>query len=388
MKIGGMMGDEIIRPRLAALLEHFSEIGDGRDRWRGAYPLKEVLLLVTCATICACDDFEDIAEWGESHLEFLREFSEFYYGIPCARWLRDLLNRVDPVLFAKCLEDWIATLWPGKPDVIAIDGKTARRTHDRGKGRKALHTLSAYATNARLVLTQTSVPEKANEITAIPEVLDQLAEAGQLKGSLVTIDAMGCQHEIADKIVDLGADYILTVKGNQPTLEADIISYFDTAPADECVSQRTVEKSHGRIETRTYIASQTVDWLTSPGKDAARPKFASVKTIIRVVSEVESKGNVSVENRHYISSATRPIEKLAEAVRGHWTVENQVHWVLDVEFKDDLARYRVPHGAKNMAAIRRFALNLVRNHPDKKSIKIKRKRAGWNTDFLLEILQL
>ena len=381
------LDDDDSRPRLAALLSHFAQIGDERDQWRVAYPLHEVLLLITCATLCSCDDFEDIVEWGETHLDFLREFSEYHYGIPCARWLRDLLNRVDPALFTKCLDDWIASFWPGKPDNIAIDGKTARRTHDRGKARKALHTLSAYATNARLVLTQTSVPEKTNEITAIPDLLDQLAEAGQLKGSLVTIDAMGCQHEIANKIVGLGADYILTVKGNQPTLEADIVSYFDTAPASESTTITTVEKAHGRLETRTYIASSAVDWLTSPGKDTEKPEFSTVKTIIRVISEVESKGKVTRENRHYISSATLPIDRLAEALRGHWNVENQVHWVLDVEFKDDLVRYRVPHGAKNMAAVRRFALTLIRRHPAKGSIKIKRKRAGWNPAFLRELLQ-
>jgi hypothetical protein len=201
------LDNETVRPRLAALLTHFAKVGDERDRWRVAYPLDEVLLLITCATICTCDDFEDIVEWGETHLAFLREFSEYHFGIPCTRWLRDILNRVDPVVFARCLDEWIAAFWPNKPDNIAIDGKTARRTHDRGKGRKALHTLSAYATNARLVLAQTSVPEKANEITAIPELLDQLAEAGQLKGALVTIDAMGCQYEIADTIVGHGADY-------------------------------------------------------------------------------------------------------------------------------------------------------------------------------------
>jgi predicted transposase YbfD/YdcC len=379
--------DEIVRPRLAALLTHFAQVGDERDQWRVAYPLNEVLLLITCATICTCDDFEDIVEWGETHLDFLRTFSEYHFGIPYARWLRDLLNRVDPIFFTRCLDGWIASIWPGKPDSIAIDGKTARRTHDRGKGRKALHTLSAYATNARLVLTQTSVPEKTNEITAIPDLLDQLAEAGQLKGSLVTIDAMGCQHEIANKIVGYGADYILTVKGNQPTLEADIVSYFDTAPATECVTASTVEKGHGRLETRTYTASQNVDWLTSPGKDAAKPKFSTVKTIIKVTSMVESKGNVTKENRHYISSATYPIERFTGATRGHWAVESHVHWVLDVEFKDDLARYRVPHGAKNMAAVRRFALNLIRRHPSKGSIKVKRKRAGWNPTFLRELLQ-
>jgi len=203
--------DEGPRARLALLLKHFSEIEDDREPWRVLYPLEEVLLLVTCATIASCDDFDDIAEWGKHHLDFLRRFSEFHYGIPCARWLRNLMNRIDPALFAPCFQSWIAALWPGRHDFIAIDGKTARRTHDHRKGLKALHTLSAYATTAKLTLAQLSVPEKTNEITAIPELLDQLAEHGQLEGALVTIDAMGCQVEIADKIVAHKADYLLAL---------------------------------------------------------------------------------------------------------------------------------------------------------------------------------
>ena len=193
--------DEVPRDRLALLLEHFSHLSDEREAWRVMYPLAEVLLLLTCATICSCGDFDEIAAWGNSHLSFLRRFSEFHFGIPSERWLRDLVNRIDPILFGRCFESWIAALWPDRHDLIAIDGKTSRRTHDKRKGLKALHTLSAYATNARLTLAQLSVPEKTNEITAIPELLDQLAEAGQLAGALVTIDAMGCQVEIADKIV-------------------------------------------------------------------------------------------------------------------------------------------------------------------------------------------
>ena len=205
------------------------------------YPLAEVLLLLTCATICSCDDFDEIAAWGESHLDFLRRFAEFHFGIPGERWLRDLVNRIDPILFGRCFESWIAALWPGRHDLIAIDGKTSRRTHDKRKGLKALHTLSAYATNARLTLAQLSVPEKTNEITAIPELLDQLADTRQLKGALVTIDAMGCQVEIANKIVAHGADYLLALKGNQPTLEADVEIYFDNAPED-----RTRHQNDGR----------------------------------------------------------------------------------------------------------------------------------------------
>jgi hypothetical protein len=205
-------GADLPRDRLRLLLKEFAALDDAREPWRVLYPLHEVLLLVTCATIASCDDFDDIVAWGKYHLAILRRFSPFHHGIPGERWLRALVNRVDPLLFGRCFESWIAALWPNRHDLVAIDGKTARRTHDRRSGLKALHTLSAYATNARLTLAQLSVPEKTNEITAIPDLLDLLAEAGQLKGALVTIDAMGCQVEIADRIVAHKADYVLTLK--------------------------------------------------------------------------------------------------------------------------------------------------------------------------------
>jgi predicted transposase YbfD/YdcC len=351
------------------------------------YRLDEVLLLVTCATISSCDDFDEIAAWGQHHLGFLRRFSEFHFGVPCERWLRALVNRVDPILFGRCFESWIAALWPDRHDLIAIDGKTARRTHDRRKGLKPLHTLSAYATNARLTLAQLSVPEKTNEITAIPDLLDQLAEAKQLEGALVTIDAMGCQVDIADKIVSHKADYLLALKGNQPTLEADAESYFDTAPATELVSKSSVEKGHGRIETRVYTASSAVDWIASDRSYPGEPRFAGVKSIVKVHARVEHSDRCSFETRYFISSASNNIERLAAGVRGHWGVES-MHWLLDVAFKDDLSRYRTGHGAKNMAVVRRFALGLVRANKSKGSVKTRRKAAGWSPDFLLEILQL
>ncbi len=191
--------EDIPRARVALLLKHFSVIKDDREPWRVVYPLREVLLLVVCGTIADCDDFDDIVAWGEDHIDFLRRFCEFHHGIPCERWVRTLFNRVDPVLFSRCFKSWVAALWPDRHEFIAIDGKTSRRTHDERKGLKALHTLSAYATNARLTLAQLGVPEKTNEITAIPEILDELAEHKQLKGAMVTIDAMGCQVAIADK---------------------------------------------------------------------------------------------------------------------------------------------------------------------------------------------
>ena len=380
-------GEAAPKARLALLLEHFSALSDNREPDRIMYRLDEVLLLVTCATISSCDDFDEIAAWGQHHLGFLRRFSEFHFGVPCERWLRTLVNRVDPILFGRCFESWIGALWPDRHDLIAIDGKTARRTHDRRKGLKALHTLSAYATNARLTLAQLSVPEKTNEITAIPDLLDQLAEARQLEGALVTIDAMGCQVEIADKIVSHKADYLLALKGNQPTLEADVESYFDDAPASELVSKSSVEKGHGRIETRIYTASSAVDWIASDRNYPGAPRFAGIKTIVKVHARVEYADRCSFDTRYFISSAPRDIERLAAAARGHWGVES-MHWLLDVAFKDDLSRYRTGHGAKNMAVVRRFALGLVRANKSKGSVKTRRKAAGWSPDFLLEILQL
>jgi predicted transposase YbfD/YdcC len=378
--------EEIPRDRLALLLDRFSRLSDEREPWRVMYPLAEVLLLLTCATICSCDDFDEIAAWGESHLPFLRRFSEFHFGIPSERWLRDLVNRIDPILFGRCFESWIAALWPGRHNLIAIDGKTSRRTGDKRKGLKALHTLSAYASNARLTLAQLSVPEKTNEITAIPELLDHLAEANQLKDALVTIDAMGCQVEIADKIVAHGADYLLALKGNQPTMEGDVETYYDDAPDFELVAKTTVEKGHGRIETRTYTASANVFWITSDRSYPGQPRFTNIKTILKVHDRVEYPDRCSFETRYYISSAPLDIERLSAGARGHWGVES-MHWLLDVVFKDDLSRYRKGNGAKNMAVVRRFSLNLIRANKAKGSIKTKRKAAGWDPSFLLEILQ-
>jgi predicted transposase YbfD/YdcC len=382
-----ILDEEVPRARLGLLLKHFSELDDAREPWRVVYPLHEVLLLLTCATIASCDDFDDIIAWGRHHLAFLRKFSEFHHGIPCARWLRALVNRVDPVLFGRCFENWVAALWPDRHAFIAIDGKTSRRTHDRRKGLKALHTLSAYATNARLVLAQLSVPEKTNEITAIPVILDHLAAAGQLKGAFVTLDAMGCQVEVAGNIVGHGADYLLPLKGNQPTLEAEVADYFRTAPAAETVTKTTVEKGHGRIETRTYTASSVVAWIDSDRSYPGQPRFPNIKTIVKLYARTEYHDRCSFDTHHYICSAPLDIERIANGARGHWGVES-MHWLLDVEFKDDLSRYRTGNGAKNMAVVRRFALGLVRAEKSKGSVKTRRKSASWNTDFLLRILQL
>jgi len=382
-----LVDEALPRTRLALLVEHFSRLDDEREPWRVMYPLSEVLLLLTCATIASCDDFDEIAAWGKHHLEVLRRFAPFHFGIPCERWLRTLVNRVDPVMFGRCFEGWIKALWPGRHDLIAIDGKTSRRTHDKGKGLKALHTLSAYATNARLTLAQLSVPEKTNEITAIPELLDHLAETRQLDGALVTIDAMGCQVEIADKIVAHKADFLLALKGNQLTLETEVEDYFRTAPDGEIVRKTTVEKGHGRIETRIFTASKAVDWIKSDKSYPGQPRFNHIKTILKVVNQTEFKDHCTQDDRLYISSTTLDIDRLAQGARGHWGVES-MHWLLDVTFGDDRSRYRTGSGAKNMAVVRRFALGLIRANKHKGSVKTRRKSAGWDPNFLLTILQI
>jgi predicted transposase YbfD/YdcC len=236
-------------------------------------------------------------------------------------------------------------------------------------------------------VAQLSVPDKTNEITAIPDLLDHLAGTGQLKGALVTIDAMGCQVAIADKIVAHEADFLLALKGNQLTLETEVDAYFRTAPDAELVRKTTIEKGHGRIETRIYTASTVVDWIKSAKSYPGQPKFNHIKTLVKVVNRTELKDRCTLDERLYISSAPLDIERIAHGVRGHWGVES-MHWLLDVAFKDDLSRYRSGHGAKNMAVVRRFALGLVRADKAKGSVKTKRKSASWSMDALTRILQL
>jgi len=372
------------RPRLAALLDRFAKVEDTRQAWKVMYPLREVLFLVVCGTIASGDDYDDIVDWGEVHLSFLRGFAEFHFGIPCVDWLRCIMNRIDPGLFRDCFVAWVAECWPDKLDLVAIDGKTSRRTHNRRTGDKALHLVSAFATNSRLVLGQEAVFEKSNEITAIPTLIERL----DLYGALVSIDAMGCQVAIAQSTLDAGADYLLAVKDNQPTLHAEIESYFATAPAAEVEKAETIGKDHGRFEFRNYSVSHQVDWYAAERSYPGAPRFPQLTTIAMVESRIERGGTIQTERRSYISSRTLSAAAFAAAARGHWAIENTLHWVLDVTFREDLSRLRTGHGANNMAVVRHFALNLVRQVADKRSIKRRRKRAAWDPQYLLEILGL
>jgi predicted transposase YbfD/YdcC len=370
------------KPRLRLLLNHFAKIKDTRQAWKVAYPLREVLLLVVCGTIANCDDYEDIVDWGKAHLSFLRGFAEFHYGIPCADWLRTVMNRIDPDLFQACFSSWVAECWPDKLDLVAIDGKTSRRSHNRKTGQKPLHLVSAFATNSRLVLGQEAVDEKSNEITAIPALVERL----DLADALVSIDAMGCNPNIAQSILDAKADYLLAVKDNQPTLHADIKSYFQTAPSLEVEQVETVGKDHGRIEVRTHTVSHVVDWYSAQRSYPGAPRFPRLTTIAMVESRIERGDKIETEQRSYISSRALSAAAFADGARGHWGIENNLHWMLDVTFNEDQSRLRVGHGANNMAVIRHFALNLVRQIADKRSIKRRRKCAAWDPKYLLEIL--
>ena len=370
----------------ARLLEHFSLIEDPREPWRVAHPLPEVLLLVVCGTIADCDDYDTIAAWGEQRLEFLRRFLPYYHGVPGARWLTLLMNRIDPELFSACFTAWVREVWPDRPELIAIDGKTSRRSHNRSVGKAPLHLVSAFATTGRLVLGQEAVDEKSNETTAIPVLLERLAQGGALKGAVVTIDAIACNATIATAITDAGADYLLAVKANQPTLRAEIEAFFADAPPASLDLFRDVDKGHGRIEQRDVTVARDVDWLSGDKHFPGELRLPGVASIVKVAARTELKDRGRFDTRYYIASAALAAKDAAHAVRGHWGIENRLHWVLDVVFNDDMARLRTGHGATNMAIVRHFAINLLRAAKDTKSIKLRRKLAGWADDYLASIL--
>lgn len=242
--------ESLPKSRLKVLLDHFGEIEDPREPWRVAHPLPEVLLLAVCGTICDCDDYDAIAAWGEAHLPFLRRYLPYHHGVPGGRWLTLLMNRIDPTLFSAAFTAWVRQTWPGRADLIAIDGKTSRRSHDRQKGQAPLHLVSAFATTARLVLGQEAVADKQSETGAIPLLIERLAEKDGLKGALVTIDAVATNPTIAGAIRSAGADYLLAVKANQPSLRAEMEAVFAQADGTVLDTHTDLDKGHGRIEER------------------------------------------------------------------------------------------------------------------------------------------
>jgi predicted transposase YbfD/YdcC len=389
------------KSRLRSLLDHFSTIDDPREAWRVAHPLPEVLLLVVCGTMADCDDYEAIAAWGATHLGFLRRYLPYHHGVPGGRWLTLLMNRINPALFSAAFTAWVRATWPDRPGLIAIDGKTSRRSHDRAAEQGPLHLVSAFATTSRLVLGQEAVDSKANELSAIPTLIDRLAENGGLKGALVTIDAIATNAKIAQKIKDAGGEYLLAVKANQPSLRAETQSAFSVATVLDANVDH--DKGHGRIERRSVSVINEVDWLDGDRRFPGELRLPHAATLIRVQSCAELSDKSRFETRYYISSANLSAPQAAEAVRGHWGIENQLHWVLDVVFAEDQARLRKGHGARNMAVVRHFAINLIRSAPEperpppmkpqrkatkprRTSIKLRRKIASWRDDYLATAL--
>ncbi len=367
-----------------SMLDHFSALKDPRQSWRVVYPLPEILLLVLCATLSGMEDFVEIRLWGDLRLEFLRRFLPYERGLPAHDTLNDVINALSPELFKECFTRWVAHLCEEAPDVIAIDGKTSRRSHDRAKGRAPLHLISAWAARQRLVLGQEATEAKSNEITAIPLLLERL----ELAGALVTIDAMGTQTAIAETIRAKGADYLLALKGNRPTTHADVERFFADPPAEMIADTlETIDNDHGRLELRRHTVCHDVGWLFSDRRYPDEPRFPGLAMIGMIETIVERDGRTQRDRRYYLCSTTLDAQTFARAVRAHWGIENGLHWVLDVVFHDDLARLRSGSGPQNMAIVRHIAINLLRKPTDKHSLKVRRKRANLDPDYLETLIR-
>jgi predicted transposase YbfD/YdcC len=371
-----------------SLIDHFAALEDPRQSWKVLYPLPEILLLVLCGTLAGAEDFVEIRRWGHMHQEFLRRLLPYKAGVPSHDTLNDVVNAIDGALFAECFTAWVDGLREPSPsstapEIVAIDGKASRRTHDRSKDRGPLHMVSAWASSQRLVLGQQACQAKSNEITAIPLLLERLA----LTGALVTIDAMGCQTKIAQAILDRGGDYLLAVKDNQPGLHDEIRRYLDDPAATIHSRFETTDGDHGRIAVRRHKVSHDVGWLTTNRRHPGEPRFPGLRSIAVVEAEVERDGATSRERRYYLSSFPLDAKLFAHAVRCHWHVENRLHWVLDVVFHEDLSRLRSGAGPQNMATVRHMAMNLLRGPKDKHSLKVRRKSAAWDTAYLEQLLR-
>ena len=371
------------RPASTSLLDHFAALEDPRQTAKVLYPLPEILLLLLGATLAGADDFIEMELWGNEQLAFLRRLLPYRHGIPSHDTLGEVVAALDPALFKACFMSWVERLRETEPDLIAIDGKTSRRSHARSKGREPLHLVSAWASRQRLVLGQEAVSGKSNEITAIPLLLERLA----LKGGLVTIDAIGTQTEIARTILRCGGDYLLALKANRPATFKDVETFFGDQPPGSIETCTTTDGDHGRVEVRRHAVCHDVAWLFSDRRYPGEVAFPGLAMIGMVEAETERDGGATRERRYYLCSAKLDAATCARAVRGHWGIENRLHWVLDVVFKDDLSRLRTGHAPENMAVVRHMALNLLHQSKPTTSLKNRRKRAGWNTVYLESLIR-
>lgn len=359
----------------------FSSLEDPRQQAKLLYPLDEVLLLTLCAVLSGAENWVAIAAFGRKKRAFLRRFLPFTGGTPSHDQLGIIFAALDGEQFQACFIDWAGALQTALEGVVAIDGKTLRRSFDRASGKGPIHMVSAFASAQNLVLGQRQVEGKSNEITAIPALLDMLC----LKGAIVTIDAMGCQREIARKIVAGGADYILALKGNQGRLRDDVelfmreqeeVDFRDTT----ITCHEATENSHGRIETRKVTVCTDISWLM------ARHDWPGLASIVMVRYDAGIPPKSRSETRFYISSLTSSATVQAKAIRDHWSIENGLHWVMDMVFRDDDCRIRKGNAAANFTAIKHAATNLLRQSPGNESLTLKCHIAAWDEDFLAKIL--
>jgi len=379
---------EIHRIGLHEVTRHFQELEDPRSTVNRRHPLVSVVVIALMAVLSGADGPTAIAKWAALKEEFLLEALDLPNGIPRKDVFRRVLVRLKPHAFQACFANWLqslqataaATTGVTQP-VLAVDGKTARRSHDRGDGLGAMHSVSVWASEFGLSLGQVACAEKSNEITAIPELLRLV----DIKGAIVTIDAMGTQRAIAAQIIEGEADYVLALKGNQGTLHQAVIDHiheqgeddFAKVPAERHVTEET---GHGREETRSYIQMPVPKDL--PGRDLWR----GLKSIGMVVSECLRDGKATVEVRYFISSLDVSVKKFAHAIRSHWGIENSCHWSLDITYREDESRIRDRHMRENFAWLRRLTLSLLKQHPGRESVAMKRRSCGWSEDFMLEVL--
>lgn len=378
-------------PRLG-VTQHFAGLTDPRVERTKEHALLDIITIALCAVICGADTWVDVERFGKAKEAWLRTFLPLPNGIPCHDTFGRVFACLDPEEFERAFVSWVQTLVGEAGEVagqvVAIDGKTLRRSHDRSKGKGALHLVSAWATTHRLVLGQVAVDRKSNEITAIPALLRVLA----VQGCTVTIDAMGCQTAIAKQIVEQDADYVLALKENQPSVYQAVADTFTLARATAFADlkaepygyQRTVDRDHGRLEIRQY-------WTIRDPEVVAYVNPTGAWTRLRSLGMVEAErrigDQVSVETRYYLSSLAGEVTAFSAAVRGHWGIENRLHWVLDIAFREDESRVRVGDGAQNLALLRRIALNLLRREPTARvGIKARRLMAGWDDAYLLKVL--
>jgi predicted transposase YbfD/YdcC len=371
-------------PRPLAITSYFADVDNPRIDRTKAHALLDIIVITICAVVCGADGWVDVEEFGRSKQAWLATFLALPNGIPAHDTFGRVFARLDPEQFQRSFLAWIQAIQRVRPDVIAIDGKTHRGSHDRANGKTALHLVSAWAAENRLVLGQVAVDDTSNEITAIPQLLDLL----DLRGSTVTIDAMGTQTAIAERIIQRGGQYVLALKENQPTLYADVTALFADAraarqPAYGMQTDRAVMKDHGRMETRQAFVihdSAALAYLNE------RQCWAQLSGVALVEAVRTLNGVTTTAQRYYLLSQAWDAATVNTLVRCHWGIENQVHWVLDVVFHEDASRIRTGDAPQNMGILRHIALNLLRQEPSKGSVKTKRFRAALDETYLAKVL--